>query len=264
MKKHFYLFKAGLCALAVGLLAGCSEEVDGPQTADGRGAVKLSISADAGFETTTKAVNEESYKNTDNYTVQILTNTGSVVETYTGATLPKELIELTNGSYSVKAFYGTDVPASTETMYVEGSKNFDINSDQVSNVNVSCAPVCARVQLTYDESLSTYFKDWEAVFTTKALTAQGVGNTFTYTKEMTDPLYLKVEQNESVSVNFQFTNSENKVTPVSESFIMNPNEAVNITIKPQAAETGNLGITIEIDGTTNDETINIEIPSEWV
>lgn len=260
MKKHFYLFKAGLCALAVGLLAGCSEEVDGPQTADGRGAVKLSISADAGFETTTKAVNEETYRNIDAYTVQILTESGSVVETYTGATLPKELIELTNGSYSVKAFYGTDVPASTETMYVEGSKNFDINSDQVSNVNVSCAPVCARVKITYDEGLKDYFTSWETRFKTVAL---GEG-TFIYEKDMTDPLYLKVNKNEQVSVAFSFTNSESKVQTINKTYAMNPNEALNISVKPQAAETGNLGITIEIDGTTNDETINIEIPSEWV
>ena len=29
MKKHFYLLKTCLCALAVGVLAGCSAEVDG-------------------------------------------------------------------------------------------------------------------------------------------------------------------------------------------------------------------------------------------
>ena len=102
MKKHFYLLKTCLCALAVGVLAGCSAEVDNLQLADGMGAVKLSLNADTGFETTTKAVDESSYRNTDLYTVQILQGT-TVVGNYTGATIPDELIELTNGSYTVKS-----------------------------------------------------------------------------------------------------------------------------------------------------------------
>lgn len=258
MKKHFYLLKTCLCALAAGVLAGCSAEDEGPQLAEGKGAVKLSLNADTGFETMTKAVDESSYRNTDLYTVQILKD-DAIVESYTGATLPEELIELTNGSYIVKAFYGIDNAASLNTMYVEGSKSFDINSNQVSNVEVSCAPVCAKVNLKF-EGMDEYFTDWETHFKTVALGEE----TFIYEKDYTDPLYLKVNKDETVSVSFRLTNSEKKVSTIDKTYTMNPNEALNLTIKPAPATSGDLGISISIDGSTNDEQIDIVIPSDWI
>lgn len=258
MKKHFYLLKTCLCALAVGVLAGCSAEVDNLQLADGMGAVKLSLNADTGFETTTKAVDESSYRKTDLYTVQILQGT-TVVGNYTGATIPDELIELTNGSYTVKAFYGEDVAASLDAMRVEGSKGFDVQSNQVTNVEVSCAPVCAKVNLTF-EGMDKYFSDWETRFKTVALN----GSTYIYEKDFTGPLYLKVNKEEQVSVVFELTPKEGQPTEISKTYTMNPNQALNIAVKPSPATTGNLGITISIDGSTNDETIDIEIPSDWI
>lgn len=258
MKKHFYLLKTCLCALAAGVLVGCSAEDEGPQLADGKGAVKLSLNTDTGFETMTKAVDESAYQNTDLYTVQILQGT-TVVGNYTGATIPDELIELTNGSYTVKAFYGEDKAASTASMYVEGTKGFDINSNQVSEVEVSCAPVCAKVNLKF-EDMDKYFTDWEARFKTVALGEE----TFIYEKDDTDPLYLKVNKDESVTVSFQLTNSEKKTTEINKTYTMNPNEALNITVKPAPATTGNLGISITIDGSTNDKEVDIEIPSDWI
>ena len=86
-----------------------------------------------------------------------------------------------------------------------------------------------------------------------------------YSKEDNDPVYLKVEKGESISVDFTFTpKSGSKNTTVSKTYTVNPNEALKITLKPAASENGNLGITITIDGSTNDETINIEIPADWV
>lgn len=254
--------KAFVCALAgTALLSACSSEADEIINEAGKGYVSLSVQADAGFQTT-RAVTESDYKNTDKYTVQILTAEGRVVEEYTGADLPSELIELSNGSYSVKAFYGDDIPASTTSMYVEGNKDFDINSDQVE-VKVACAPVCARVNVVY-EGMDKYFSDWKAEFKTEAL-GQSV---FPLTKDMTDPVYLKVnEKGEKIKVSFTLTKKDGTLsTPINKEYTVNRNKALTITVKPvvESAGSGQLGIQIEIDGSTNDQTIDIEIPSDWV
>lgn len=262
MRQFKTLWKGMAAALAGGLLlCACSSEEEAALTAEGKGLVKIGLSADTGFSTQTKAVDESSYRNTDNYTVQIIKkgDAESVIGTYTGAEIPSELIELSNGSYYVKAFYGTDAAASTTAMYVEGTKDFDINSDQVTDVTVSCAPVCAKVTVKY-EGMEDYFADWRADFKTEAL-----GETvFPLYKNVTDPLYLKVNNNESVSVTFSLTNKESKITTIPKTYTMNPNEALNITVKPAAPENGNLGISITIDSSTNDETVDIEIPSDWI
>lgn len=252
------------CALAgILFLGACSSEEGGlPSTEAGKGLLRLGLSAETGFRTT-KAVNESDYRDTGKYTVQIYKQQQSgdaLVSSYTGATLPTDLIELSDGSYRVKAFYGEDKPASTSSMYVEGNEYFDIQSDKVSDVRVTCAPVCARVKFVF-EGMTTYFKDWQAIIDTEALGE----SSFIYKKEYTDPLYLRVKEGgEQVKVTFRITNSADKISEINRTYTMSPNRAMAITVKPAAAQNGNLGISISIDGTTNDRPIDIEIPSDWL
>lgn len=255
------IFGGLLCALGGWALTACSADESTEQLlGEGKGAVRIALEADAGFEEVgTKALDESKYRDTDLYNVQILQGE-AIVKEYTGATLPTELIELTNGSYTVKAFYGEDKAVSTTSMYVEGTEGFDVQSNQVANVEVSCAPVCAKVTLTFDADMEKYFSDWRTFFKTEA-----IGNeTYISPKGATDPIYLKVKKNEQVAISFELT-GESKPTTINKTYTMNPNEALNINIKPSpTSSTGNLGITITIDGSTNDETINIEIPSDWI
>lgn len=258
------IFGGLLCALGGWALTACSADEPTEQLlGEGKGAVRIALEADAGFEEVgTKALDESKYRDTDLYTVQILQGE-AIVKEYTGATIPDELIELTNGSYTVKAFYGEDKAVSTSSMYVEGTEGFDVQSNQVANVEVSCAPVCAKVTLTFDADMGKYFSDWETLFKTVAMEEE----TYIHPKSNTDPIYLKVNKNEQVAVSFHLTdkNDESKITKIDKPYTMNPNEALNISIKPSpTSSTGNLGITITIDGSTNDETINIEIPSDWI
>lgn len=255
--KYLKFLRTYVCLLlGFAAFTACTSEAD-EVLKDGKGYVSLSLSIEDRFQT--KAVDENDYQDETKYTVQILDSKGSVVGDYTGATIPSDLIELDNGSYNVKAFYGEDKPASTTSMYVEGIKGFDINSNQVTGVTVECAPVCTRVTLVY-EGMEEHFKNWEAVIKTKALGE----SSFIYEKDNTDPVYLKVEKGEKISVSFHLTNSADKVTTIDKTYEVNPNEALKITIKPAASENGNLGISIEIDGSTQDIPVDIEIPSDWV
>ena len=251
-------FLGGLiCALCGWMLTACSSDEDSLQIPEGKGYVKLNLTTNAGFQT--KAMDESFYENRENYTVQILDDEGSIVKNWKYTEIPEGLIELENGSYVLKAFCGEDENASTTSMYVEGTSDFDIDGDQ-KEVSVTCAPVCARVTIV-GEGMDEQFSDWYAIIGgTKALNE----DKYNYKKDG-DPVYLKVEKGESISVNFTFTpKSGSKNTTVSKTYTVNPNEALKITLKPAASETGNLGITITIDGSTNDETINIEIPADWV
>lgn len=251
-------FLGGLiCALCGWMLTACSSDEDSLQIPEGKGYVKLNLTTNTGFQT--KAMDESFYGNRENYTVQILDNEGSIVKNWKYTEIPEDLIELANGSYVLKAFCGEDKNVSTTSMYVEGTSNFDIDGDQ-KEVSVTCAPVCARVTIV-GEGMDEQFSDWSAMIGTKA---QGSGSFYQYPKDG-DPVYLKVEKGESISVNFTFTpKSGSKTTTASKNYTVNPNEALKITLKPAASENGNLGITITIDGSTNDETINIEIPADWV
>lgn len=245
------------CILGGWLLTACTSDDDLQQIPEGKGYVKLALNTNTGFQT--KAVDESYYRNLENYTVDITNSEGVKVGTYTGTTIPSEMIELNNDTYSIKAYCGEDKAASTKSMYVEGIQKFDINSNQVTEVIVNCAPVCARVKVIY-EGMEEYFTNWSTTFKTQALDE----SSFVYEKDMTDPLYLKVNKNETIFPEFSLTSKTGKVTIINnQPFTLNPNEALTITIKPTVDE-GSLGITIEINNQTNDIPINIEIPSDWV
>ena len=251
-------FLGGLiCTLCGWMLTACSSDEDSLQIPEGKGYVKLNLTADAGFQTKA-ALDESTYQDKENYTVQILDKEdGSTIKNWKYAEIPEGLIELANGSYVLKAFCGEDKNASTTSMNVEGTSDFDINGDQ-KEVSVTCAPVCARVTIV-GEGMDEQFSDWSAMIGTKA---QGSGSFYQYPKDG-DPVSLKVEKGESISVNFTFTpKSGSKTTTASKNYTVNPNEALKITLKPGTSESGKLGITITIDGSTNDETINIEIPAD--
>ena len=58
------------CILGGWLLTACTSDDDLQQIPEGKGYVKLALNTNTGFQT--KAVDEEEYKDLNNYTVQIL------------------------------------------------------------------------------------------------------------------------------------------------------------------------------------------------
>lgn len=245
------------CIFGGWLLTACTSDDALQQIPEGKGYVKLALNTNTGFQT--KAVDESYYSQKENYTVEITNSAGNKIGTYTGTTIPTEMIELNNDTYFIKAYCGEDKAASIKTMYVEGTQEFDINSNQVTEVIVNCAPVCARIKVIY-EGMEEYFTNWSTTFKTQALDE----SSFVYEKDMTDPLYLKVNKNETIFPEFSLTSKTGKVTIINDQdFTLNPNEALTITVKP-TIDSGNLGITIEINDQTNDIPIDIEIPSDWV
>lgn len=230
---------------------------------DGYGTVSLSISTDTQFKS--RAVDESLYMNLENYTVQILKD-GQVVSgmEWKYGDIPQELIKLSNGDYELNAFYGEDKAASTTGMYVEGIKTFNVNSDQ-SQVEVTCQPVCARVKVEFDTKMAEYYQDYSVAFHTLAIANENadLDASFVWTKTNTDPVYLKVSQKESVKAVITLVDKKSKTTTIDKSYELSPNEALKMKIVPTVSQ-GNLGIVIDVDETTNDIPVDIEIPSEWV
>lgn len=243
-------------------MAACSSDSD-DTTSPGSGSITFNVTAETGFQT--KALNEADYLNLDNYTVELWQGT-EMWSSWNYAELP-ESIETAAGTYQVKAYYGTDTPASTETMYVEGTANVTVNADQEApqTVTVACKPVCAKVTVNFSDDMNTYFSDYSVAFKTAALGS----STFVWKKADTDPVYLKVGDNETVSVDIRATLASSGVqSTISKTYTMSPLTGMTINIAPVVTGgddgEGSLGIEIEIDSTTNDIPVDIEVPTDWI
>lgn len=251
--KHKFMLLCGFMGTL--LLASCSsDEANEVIDANGQGTVSLNVSTETGFQS--RAVNESDYSTLSNYTVQIL-QSGKVLHEYAYSEIPS-FISLQNGSYQLKAFYGEDLAASTKSMYVEGTTKFDINSDQV-NVDVTCKPVCARVKVVFASEMSQYYSDYSIKFTTVAL-----GETsYVWEKTASDPVYLKVNEKETVKATINLIKTSNgKSSSIEKTYTLSPKDALTLNVKP-VINSGNVGITIVVDSSTNDIPVDIVIPSDW-
>lgn len=260
--RNVFLSAMGVCAM-LSCMTSCSSTEDIPAYGTASGVISLNVTADTQFES--RAVNESDYTKVENYTVQILKD-GKVVSgmEWKYADIPEGVIELTNGGYELKAFYGEDKAASTTGMYVEGTKAFNVNGDQ-SQVEVTCQPVCARVKVEFDAKMAEYYQDYSVAFHTLAIANENADleASFVWTKTNTDPVYLKVSQKESVKAVITLVDKKSKTTTIDKSYELSPNEALKMKIVPTVSQ-GNLGIVIDVDETTNDIPVDIEIPSEWI
>ena len=265
MKKYAVMFCAMLAMGAV--VASCSSEDEAVAgSAEGKGLVKLALNVGADFQS--RAFSESDYENLADYTVQILNKDGNVVDgcEWTGTTIPQDLIELDNGSYTVLAFTGEDykgVGATTKGMYVEGSDGFNVNSNQTATATVNCIPQCARVTVNFDAKMADYFNDYYVVFT--GTDALGEGN-YTWNKDNADPVYMAVTSSEKLTATIKLVDKEGKTaSDIVRTHDISAAKAWKLNIAPVVEEaTGNVGITIEIDNSVNDIPIDIEIPSDWL
>ena len=251
--------KAFVCALAgTALLSACSSEADEIINEAGKGYVSLSVQADAGFQTT-RAASEEAYEDVNNYTVQIWKGEDLFNEY---KPIPSTL-KLDAGTYTVKAFYGENLTASTEYMYVAGESEVTLAAGETKTAKVVCTPACAKVTIDFEKAMATYFSDYSVSFKTKALDE----STYIWEKANTDPVYLKVDNNESVTMAIKLPPKEGQPFSKSYSQTLSPKQAFTLHVKPQVKEPGEtgLGITITIDEGTNDPIeIEIDIPSNWI
>lgn len=256
--------KALLVSLSFAMLTttSCMMEEDLVAKA-GKASIQIDLSTAADFSTETKAVNESDYSNLDNYQIEIWQN----------ETLKKEFphserpasIELPNGTYTLKAYYGTDAAYSRTGFRMEGSSIFNVEGKDLT-VTCNCYPTVGKLQVIFDANMVTYFSDYQVVYTTSSI----MGNSVTWSKNDLDPWYIKLPQNgETVTATIKLTPKSEYVTngastTVTRTRVLKPTEMWTLEVAPNYTSTnGTLGISISIDTTTEDKTIEIIVPAEW-
>ncbi|MBQ7180121.1 MAG: DUF4493 domain-containing protein [Bacteroidaceae bacterium] len=274
------IFLGILMCSAIGLTTSCLSETKDleprsvPEEKE-TGRLVLDLNADANFAFETRAVDENTYKNTDNYTVNITDNKGVSKFSGTFATLQTRLpLELDLGSYSITASYGTEQAASRDNFLATGSNTFTISGGNTTSTTVNCTPTAGKVLVEFDSSMDTYCDTYSVDFSGTAALGTSVAH---WGKTDTAPYYLAIsEAGETVSYTIHITtkddyaglNGEDKVTNATAtgSFTLQRNKAKKLTIRPNYTPTteGGLKIEVTIDDSTNDIPIEIEVPVTWI
>ena len=201
------------------------------------------------------------YKNVANYTVEIVQN-GEVKKSFKYSEKPDSL-KLANGTYELKAWHGSESNVSRNNFLVTGSTPFTLQGKDIT-VNVDCKPTCGKLVTKFDTAeMNKFFSNYYVEYETAALKVEGMKAI--WAKADTEPYYVKLNpQGENVSATIHYVRfSDGKEQTQKVSYEMLPNKKWTLNIKPKN-DSGNLGVDITIDETTNDKDITIDIPSEWL
>ena len=156
-------------AMLISCIASCDSGSDA--VSYGVGSLSLGLSANPSFAEKTRSVSEAEYKKVDNY--QVTVNEGDGTSLYDGLYKDMPLsIDLTAGKkYTVKAFYGDNVDAGFDKLYVEGSQEFTVSEGEQKNVILYCKPANVKVSVVYTEDFLKYYSDCTVSLSTSHLTA---------------------------------------------------------------------------------------------
>lgn len=258
-------------ALCTGVfLASCTsdEGLDTPAKSE-QGQLTLKLSSGAEFqEENTRAVNLDTYKNTDNYTVKVYDKDNVERLSCKGSELAQNMpLTLSIGSYKVVASYGKEHDASRNEIYVEGTAAGTVKAgNKNEQVNVTCIPTCGRISVNFESEMANYFSDYNVEFKgTKALGTK----TIAWAKSDTEPWYVKLEES-GETLTFTIT-----ATPKDEyssegtwsgTFQLKRNKAYKMNVKPSPIipGTGNIDLEVTIDETVVDIEKDIEVPITWI
>lgn len=274
MKHTHILVCMGLGALT--LFASCNErEMDlNPDSASkGQGTLILNLNASTDFGQT-RAVNEDNYRNTDNYNVRLInaSNENVILEckaSELSSNLPKT-VEI--GSYRIEASYGTEKDASRDEFFMYGDATVTVKSKEEKAVTVNCTPTCGKISVAFDSSMNTYYDDYNVTFSG----TQKLGkNKIDWKKNDTEPWYVGLSKaGETITYTLTLTTkadylpqgSETNTGTATGTFTLERNKAHKLTIRPNYIPTtdGGMKLTLTIDDTTNDKEITWEVPVTWI
>ena len=274
MKQKQVIFCMGLSAIA--LFASCNErEIDlNPNGGSSeQGTLILNLNASTDFDQT-RALDESTYRNTQNYDVRVINaaNENVILEckaSQLSANLPKK-VDI--GSYRVEASYGTEKDASRNEFFMYGEAVTTVKSKEEKAITVNCTPTCGRVSVVFASDMSTYYTDYNVTFGgTKKLGAK----TISWAKTDTEPWYIALDKSaETISYTINLTTkdeylpqgSNTNTGTASGTFTLERNKAHKLTITPNYIPTteGGMKLTITIDDSTNDKEITWEVPVTWL
>ena len=167
------------------------DEADGSSIVKDTGFLYIDIKPQLEYDKTTRAVNTSIYENKNNYTIEIFKDV-TLLGTYPALKLFSTLpLELPQGEYTIKAFCGTEHAASRDEILLYGETTCVISAGNKTNATVTCKPQGTRLKVKFDESLKTFFYDYE-------ISIEGIealnGKSITWSEENTEPWYVKVQK----------------------------------------------------------------------
>lgn len=251
-------------------LGGCSSEKE-QESVSGQGSIMVDLSTSLSYKS--RSIDESAYQNVQNYKVSLYKGDEAVYTDKLYGELDVEQKVDFGVPYTLTAYYGEDVPAGYDKLYVKGSETFSVAQGDKKTVDITCKPANAKMKLVYkgnddSDQFEDYFKDCTVSIKTDYMSDAWTMNKSNEGQE----LYLKTGD-EGVKATLSFALTDKNGSPVtvngfesSKEIDLKPCYSYTLTIKPTQTEIsgGKFGLTVTVDDGVTEEDVTVEIPGEYI
>ena len=269
MKMRNYL-KAFFSLAILLFLGSCSSEKE-QESISGQGSVMIDLSTNLSYKS--RSIDESAYQNVQNYKVSLYKGEEAVYTDKLYGDLEVDQKVDFGVPYTLVAYYGEDVPAGYDKLYVKGSQTFTVAQGDRKTVNVTCKPANAKMKLVYkgnddSDTFEDYFGDCTVSVKTDYMDKAWTMNKSNEGQE----LYLK-PGDEGVKATLSFALTDKSGSPVTvegfedmKEINLQPCYSYTLTIKPNSTDIagGKFGLTVTVDDGVTEQEVTVVIPGEYI
>lgn len=245
-------------------LSGCKDDKGGPSAHMGK--VSLNLRADTTslkkgiHSSVTKAVSDEfaDFLTVDDYRILIVAGTDTAKQYDRFDKMPAEF-DLPEGSYSLIASKGNNLPAEYENPYFEGSTDFTVKEGMSSPLDVTCSLGNTRIMAEYTDDFKKAYSEYTVLLSSANTTAD-----FEIAKGETRPAYMQVAKDGTdvaVGIRLKKVNAqEEKTYYVPNAIKMERRQNVRLIFKTDGEALEGIGLDVMLDDSLATQSFTTKIP----
>lgn len=261
--------KALFSLVLLAFLGSCSSE-EGKESVTGQGRIMVDLSTDLSYS---RSVDESAYRNVNNYKVSLYKGEESVYTDKLYGDLELEQSVDFGVPYTLTAYYGEDVAAGYDKLYVKGSQTFTVSQGDKKTVSILCKPANARITLVYkgnddNDAFEDYFQDCTVTVKTDYMDEAWTMNKSNEGQQ----LYLKTgDEGTNATLSFSLIDKNGEPVSVdgfdtSKVIDLKPCYSYTLTIKPNKTDIpgGKVGLDITVVDDVTNEDVTVNIPGDYI
>lgn len=250
-------------------LVSCSSE-EGKESVTGQGRIMVDLSTDLSYS---RSVDESAYRNVNNYKVSLYKGEEPVYTDKLYGDLELEQSVDFGVPYTLTAYYGEDVAAGYDKLYVKGSQTFTVSQGDKKTVSILCKPANARITLVYkgnddNDAFEDYFQDCTVTVKTDYMDEAWTMNKSNEGQQ----LYLKTgDEGTNATLSFSLIDKNGEPVSVdgfdtSKVIDLKPCYSYTLTIKPNKTDIpgGKVGLDITVVDDVTNEDVTVNIPGDYI
>jgi hypothetical protein len=250
-------------------LGSCSSE-EGKESVTGQGRIMVDLSTDLSYS---RSVDESAYRNVNNYKVSLYKGEEPVYTDKLYGDLELEQSVDFGVPYTLTAYYGEDVAAGYDKLYVKGSQTFTVSQGDKKTVSILCKPANARITLVYkgnddNDAFEDYFQDCTVTVKTDYMDEAWTMNKSNEGQQ----LYLKTgDEGTNATLSFSLIDKNGEPVSVdgfdtSKVIDLKPCYSYTLTIKPNETDIpgGKVGLDITVVDDVTNEDVTVNIPGDYI